>query len=498
MSNKRTVNRVDQLSYQDFEEGVHALGWDHPGDRAGSKRASVKKALCFLESTKKLELDMNSQYRVINSVNYALDDNDLITHVIQLISELDDLDQNVRNQLRIKENKIKKTIRKALSKSEANVDYDIKSFQNSLVQNLKIAINQYRDLNHGGVSPIRLANVRALRAIINTSMSDDQLEKSVRSYLDRSDFNANLIGQSRLKSLMIRAINKYIREGKDQGIRTLHVKEWVNLAANPTKKNVVLAIPGLGDSVDTFNRLAPMYADKGYQVISYDQAGQGYDKLRRKNGALNLNQMQYDFYYMLNSLLQDPQVENITLIGHSLGGAMIAHALPTLKNMKKIKHIELLAPATMKNPVLQLLGNLWTLITNPSDMTEGVHIERIKNAGLKRIGGNGVTAGVFFKFRSFLENAFYNLLYAFNNTDYGFSMAVHYDVFDGLVSRSNFELMQRRRLALPPNSGSVERVRKVYTYAGGKHHFHYHNAEEVKEYLHVNDELPDTDDSLEL
>lgn len=422
-----------------------------------AKKSAIHKALLYLQSTRTINLTSEQRADVVEKVVYAEDDADTTTSVLENIRRF----QTVVNVTKI--GKIQEAVNKALKNREEHVKYDEFTIEKNLRTMLGHALRQYNDLNRDGLNRKRRNDVVALNQIIeNQELDAPALINNIRDYFASPTFSPG-IGGSRLESLVKDAITRF--ERPETAPRTLQLKIWQNTDV-PSNGKVVLAIPGLEDSVDTFNKLAPLYADKGYNVISYDQAKQGFDELRSR-GKLDLKQMQLDFYSVLEQLQDDPQFNGITLMGHSLGGAVIAHSLPSINNINtKIEQIEFLAPATMKNPIMQLIGNLWTLITNPSDMTRDVKNERLgENAGIKRIGGTGISIGMFFKFRAFVENAFYNLVHAFNSKDYAIPMTIHYDRDDGLVSRRNFDDLRNENKEAP---------KKAIGYVGGRHHLHAH------------------------
>ncbi|MCA0402391.1 MAG: alpha/beta hydrolase [Proteobacteria bacterium] len=185
--------------------------------------------------------------------------------------------------------------------------------------------------------------------------------------------------------------------------------------------------------------------------------------------------MQFDFYKMLEKYTRDESIDEIVLIGHSLGGAIIANSLHTIEQLdteKKIKKVQLLAPAVMKNPLLQIISNLPTLLfKNEGDKTESV--EYATNARLKRIGGPSALSS-FFDFIALIANAFRILRAVFNSTRvFTMPLEIHYAEDDGLVSASNFKDLEAEKKSAPSeNKNAVQ----VVSYARGRHHLHAGNS----------------------
>jgi len=186
---------------------------------------------------------------------------------------------------------------------------------------------------------------------------------------------------------------------------------------------------------------------------------------------LNLRQMQFDFYSMLEKAYADPDVDEIVLLGHSLGGAVIANALNMIHQLNedppegvpknKIKKIQLMAPAVMKNPRLQIIGNLPTILSsNPGNKDE--HAQLIEQQGIRREGGASALSSLS-DFIKFVANAFKNLTEFFKNKkDNLIPLEVHYSESDGLVNKSNFEEIAQ----------SAENPKAKIFKNQGQHHFH--------------------------
>ncbi|MCW8408961.1 hypothetical protein OQJ13_08255 [Legionella sp. PATHC035] len=151
----------------------------------------------------------------------------------------------------------------------------------------------------------------------------------------------------------------------------------------------------------------------------------------------------------------------------------------------KIKKIPLVAPAVMKNPLLQIIGNLPTLYRNPSDKDE--HAQLVGQRGIKREGGASALSSLG-DFITFVANAFKNLERFFKREDVDklIPVEVHYSENDGLVNKSNFE-----ELAALQRSPKTELKAQIFKNPEGKHHLHAAPSSTLVEGV---EQLPDVDD----
>jgi alpha-beta hydrolase superfamily lysophospholipase len=400
----------------------------------------------------------------------------------------DALKENNENWLTVVEQKMevtfspkdKKTIFRGLEKLEPYVKYSSETLSYHLSDVVMFAIWRYYDLNPHR-SDKRKGNIKALeQMLVDEEFSSPKVVTEtiaeIRNYLAN---NFSFFENSRLHNFVNKAINDFEKQSKAQGNqfdspykRVLKTKTW----KNKESKKLVLALHGLGDSVDTFNGIAEQYVDAGYKVVAYDQAGHGYDERRNKEG-LNLQQMQFDFYQMLEKQLENNEIEEIIILGHSLGGSLIANSLGTIKwlnnrSEEKIKKIQLIAPAAMKNPILQIISNLPTLLfKNAGDRTDSV--EFTVNSGLRRVGGPSPMSA-FGDLIEFIANAFSNLRAVFTRTQkVSIPLEIHYAEDDNLVKASNFKKLEKAQESVKDNK--EKQPTSTISYGKGRHHLHAKN-----------------------
>lgn len=387
---------------------------------------------------------------------------------------------------------INNTIKKGLRNLEPYAEHSFETIDYDYSIILKNAIKQYKDINLN-ISRKRAKNIEDILGIIDAQQGQQQTFDDINYYLAK---NFSSLQSSRLRTYIKKAMADFKKRQKKNDNKAtvthqLSVKKWENKEA-PSNK-LVLALHGLQDSVDTFNGIAEQYVEAGYTVIAYDQSAHGYDERRNNKEKLNLQQMQFDFYQMLEKYVKDDGINEIVIVGHSLGGSIIANSLNTIADLNdeykndedenKIKKIQLIAPAVMKNPVLQTIGNLPTLLfKNDGDKTESVKYATSK--GLRRVGGPSPTQ-VFGEFIEFVANSFKSLRTVFNNIrSFSIPLEVHYAEDDGLVKASNFKNLQREQNKVKKTKSSRKGKEKLddnqnqttlVSYARGRHHLHAKN-----------------------
>jgi pimeloyl-ACP methyl ester carboxylesterase len=98
----------------------------------------------------------------------------------------------------------------------------------------------------------------------------------------------------------------------------LSVVEWGDIAAPP-----LLLVHGALDFARTFDVFAPLLADGGYRVVSYDHRGHG----NSEHAALySWVADERDMLTVVDSITREPCIA----IGHSKGGSMLVHAIQAL------------------------------------------------------------------------------------------------------------------------------------------------------------------------
>jgi pimeloyl-ACP methyl ester carboxylesterase len=98
----------------------------------------------------------------------------------------------------------------------------------------------------------------------------------------------------------------------------LAVHEWGDIAAPP-----LLLVHGAFDFARTFDVFAPLLADAGYRVVSYDQRGHGDSE---HADLYSWVADERDMMAVVDSTTRAPCIA----VGHSKGGSMLAHTIQAL------------------------------------------------------------------------------------------------------------------------------------------------------------------------
>jgi len=104
----------------------------------------------------------------------------------------------------------------------------------------------------------------------------------------------------------------------DSGGISLAVYEWGDIAAPP-----LILVHGAFDFARTFDVFAPLLADAGYRVVSFDHRGHGNSE---HADLYSWVADERDMMAVVNSTTRAPCVA----VGHSKGGAMLVHSIQAL------------------------------------------------------------------------------------------------------------------------------------------------------------------------
>lgn len=107
---------------------------------------------------------------------------------------------------------------------------------------------------------------------------------------------------------------------------------------NPTNKKVIVLVHGWPISKEMYEYQKDLLVNLGYRVVSYDLRGFG-DSEVAGNGY-NYNQLAIDLY----SVIENLNVNEVTLVGFSMGGAIVTHYMGKYNN-HKVKKLVLLGAA---------------------------------------------------------------------------------------------------------------------------------------------------------
>lgn len=150
---------------------------------------------------------------------------------------------------------------------------------------------------------------------------------------------------------------------------TLELRYW---PANTTvaTNGVILLVHGLGEHIGRYDRLARKLGEWGWSVVGYDQRGHG--RSSGKHGVIQeKDALLYDLASVLDSIQPVVANQKQVLIGHSLGGLVVARFAAALSDpedrspwKRQVDLCVLSSPALALHPSLlqtilaRTLGNL--------------------------------------------------------------------------------------------------------------------------------------------
>lgn len=126
------------------------------------------------------------------------------------------------------------------------------------------------------------------------------------------------------------------RRTVDAGGIALAVYEWGDLAAPP-----LILVHGALDFARTFDCFAPLLADAGYRVVSYDQRGHG------DSGHAALYSWAADERDML-AVVDSTTRQPCIAVGHSKGGSLLVHSIQALPH--RFTHFVAIDGMPFRNP----------------------------------------------------------------------------------------------------------------------------------------------------
>jgi alpha-beta hydrolase superfamily lysophospholipase len=108
----------------------------------------------------------------------------------------------------------------------------------------------------------------------------------------------------------------------------LSLRHWpVNDEAEP--RGTICLVHGLGEHIGRYERLAGTLSSWGWSVVGYDMRGHGLSEGGR--GVLaQSDDLLHDLAYVLDAIRQNDSNQQLVLLGHSLGGLVVARFVAAL------------------------------------------------------------------------------------------------------------------------------------------------------------------------
>jgi alpha-beta hydrolase superfamily lysophospholipase len=138
----------------------------------------------------------------------------------------------------------------------------------------------------------------------------------------------------------------------------IHRKLWQPESASMPERSPgrLLVVHGLGEHIGRYDTFAKRWASVGWQVIGWDHRGHGLSSGKR--GVVDCEeQLLGDLVEMLQAILWSPSTGKTVLLGHSLGGLLVARFLAEAvrdADSPYGKLAERLDSAVLSSPALQI------------------------------------------------------------------------------------------------------------------------------------------------
>lgn len=180
---------------------------------------------------------------------------------------------------------------------------------------------------------------------------------NIRNYINGPEFTHSF--RSDLKSYITDVVSYYeklFEKREDKTSESIAQKAKIRFWKSPdgNTKNLVLFLHGWGDCVEAGNLIGKLFKDRNFNMYSYDHWGHGFDNERWSNTFPSIppDLLCLQFRKFLEAV--SPSFDNVFLVGHSLGGAVLAAEHEYIERQDKVRTVSLLTPAISSN-VLKLL-----------------------------------------------------------------------------------------------------------------------------------------------
>ena len=200
--------------------------------------------------------------------------------------------------------------------------------------------------------------------------------------------------------LAVPFILEMLRHERGAGLRAKAPGQFADLSQGTTHfswhgaadKPIAVCVHGLTTPSFVFEGVVQGLVDKGYCVLTYDLYGRGF------SDAPHGSQDVAFFNTQLSDLLDQQDIdEKVTLIGYSMGGAIVTHW--AAQNVERVQRVALLAPAGMGHNLGQVaeravqpgFATTWQFfISYPGQLRAGIRAEQghpssVDNISIKQL-----------------------------------------------------------------------------------------------------------------
>ena len=222
-------------------------------------------------------------------------------------------------------------------------------------------------------------------------------------YLNNSAKNSQTTIEDIIPELVGKIKNVIIRNG-----RTQNISAWDIPPKN--SKEYVLFLHGMAQNISNYQPLYKKIADKNIGILALEYRGYGANKSARCSEYKLSKDVEKAYEYLTKE--KGIEAKDITIMGHSMGGAL---AVDFAKSHKDIKSLVLIAPITHAghltekftknkrlgigmpdfvynlyekfNPIRWLSNKNYDTLGNMKEVSTPMHIVQSSNDSVTRVGG---------------------------------------------------------------------------------------------------------------
>lgn len=305
---------------------------------------------------------------------------------------------------------------------------------------INFAIDKYIQEKHDDIEAHRKLNIDDIKRMMAGTGSDKDKITEIREYINGDQFT---------RSFFKSDLKKYITEALDRVSlpdRQVATRIWIPPKPIHSQK-VIVFLHGWHDSLNAGDQLARQAVKQGFKVISYDQRGHGKDAEREKRG-ISTDLLRLDFRKFLEHVKETNSGADISLAGHSLGGAILTAESRFIQEAG-VKNVSLIAPAIM--------SSIGKMISPAKILYRNMHkdVEQAQR-GSNRFGGKGPTLFGLLNFMRKIAETLRNL-FVRPETREGThwriysgkkDQSVNYSEFEGFTEQSRIKFFSRGDHAL--------------------------------------------------
>ncbi|MBI5448012.1 MAG: alpha/beta fold hydrolase [Gammaproteobacteria bacterium] len=257
---------------------------------------------------------------------------------------------------------------------EVNITYTLADF-------ISAAIDTYKEEKSNKIATCRQFSINEINHLlkeIKGETAEDTVKnqiQAIRLHLNCKEYSDPLL--SHFRQYILDVLEYYEKLfPKRSNLDSVEVTQLLNVRILPAKdgntKNVVAFLHGWTDSTESGNTLGRLFQEKNYTMICYDHYGHGFDDHRWDTTFRSIPPilLAIQFRKFCTELSESPEkfikgaskeTISIGLVGHSLGGALLAHQRTFIDEQPKITSVVLSAPS-FSEWIINLAVFIWRLL----------------------------------------------------------------------------------------------------------------------------------------